>query len=265
MAEVVIDPARFDAVIFDMDGVLTDTAVVHAAAWAEMFDDYLATRADLPDATRRPFTHEDYLRFVDGRPREDGVVSFLASRGIVLPGEDAGPGEEDAAPGEVSVRALATRKDGLVQDWIARNGVPVFDSTVALLRALRAAGVATGIFSASRHCRHILHAAGLDDAFAARVDGEVAAELGLPGKPDPATLLEVTARLGASPSRTAVVEDAIAGVEAGRRGAFALVIGIDRSGTGAADLLAHGADVVVGDLVAARVGARDAAQDGAPG
>ncbi len=242
-----IDVRRHDAVIFDMDGVVTDTASIHAAAWTELFDAFLAEPAAEPGQDHSPFTEADYQRFVDGKPRYSGVADFLASRGISLPwGDPSDP--ENAA----TICGLGNRKDHLFLDRLAREGVPVFESTVALVRELRDAGVGTAIFSASCHCARVLEAAGIGDLFAVRVDGVVAEDLRLLGKPDPAMLLEAARRLGADPSRTVVVEDAEAGVTAGRRGGFALVIGIDR--TGHADQLRfHGADEVVTDLAELRV------------
>lgn len=242
MAAVTIDPGRFDAVIFDMDGVITDTASVHARCWARMFDEVLGARAPADGEDLSPFTPADYLRHVDGRPREDGVVAFLESRGVDLP-----RGSADDPPDALTAHGLGLRKDGYVQAWLRERGVDVFGSTVALVRALRAAGLRTGVFSASRSAGDVLARAGVADLFEVRVDGVVAAELGLPGKPDPATLLEAVRRLGVDPARAVVVEDAQAGVEAGRRGGFGLVVGIDRTGQAEA-LRAHGADVVVPDL-----------------
>jgi alpha,alpha-trehalase len=240
---VTIDPARFGAAIFDMDGVITDTASVHARCWARLFDEFLAGRRPTPLEDLRPFSAADYLRHVDGKPREDGVVAFLASRGIAVP-----RGTASDPPGAATAHALGRRKDAYVQAWLRERGVDVFPSTLALVRALRAAGIRTGVFSASRSARDVLEVAGVGDLFEVRVDGVVAATLGLAGKPDPATLLEAARRLGAAPGRTVVVEDAQAGVEAGRRGGFGLVIGVDRTGQ-AEELRAHGADVVVRDLV----------------
>lgn len=237
-----IDARRHDAVIFDMDGVVTDSARVHAAAWKEMFDDFLAHRAPAPGEILSPFTDDDYLRWVDGEPRYRGVSDFLAARGISLPEGDPADAEDAG-----TVCALGNRKDRLFLERLARDGVPAFDSTVALVRRLQTAGIGVAVFSASRNCADVLRAAGIGDLFAVRVDGIVAAELGLAGKPDPAMLLEAARRLGTEPERTVVVEDAEAGVAAGRAGGFGLVIGVDRGGHG--DRLAErGADVVVPDL-----------------
>lgn len=239
---VVIDPGRHDAVLFDLDGVITDTAAVHAAAWKQLFDEYLARRPSQPGEDHRPFTGDDYRRFVDGKPRYDGVASFLESRGISLP-----RGTPDDSDDTETVCGLGNRKDRLFSGRLDKEGVEAFGSTVELVHRLQAAGVGTAVFSASRNCRRVLDAAELGDLFPVRVDGEVAAALGLPGKPDPAVLLEAARRLGADPGRTVVVEDAEAGVEAGRRGGFALVVGVDRVGH-AARLREKGADVVVTDL-----------------
>ncbi|WP_327098148.1 trehalose-phosphatase [Nocardia vinacea] len=246
-AAQLIDARRYDAVIFDMDGVVTDSASMHAAAWTDLFDPFLASRPAEPGQDRSPFTAADYQRFVDGKPRYSGVADFLAARGISLPwGVPSDP--EDAA----TVCGLGNRKDHLFQDRLARDGVPVFESTVALVRELRDAGIGAAVFSASRNCAQVLEAAGIGDLFAVHVDGVVAENLGLQGKPDPAMLVEAARRLGADPGRTVVAEDAEAGVTAGRRGGFALVIGIDRTGH-ADQLRAHGADVVVADLAEVRV------------
>lgn len=239
-----IDPARFDAVVFDLDGVVTDTAAVHARAWRRLFDEYLAAQTARPGEDHSPFTDEDYLRYVDGRPRYDGVSTFLASRGIELDTAD--------------VRLLGDRKDGYFGDLLHRDGVRAFDGTVTLIHELRTAGIATAVISASRHCAEVLAAAGLTGLFDVRVDGMVADELGLPGKPDPAVFLLATHRLGVVPRRTVVVEDALAGVRAGRSGGFGLVIGVDRN-RHAAELRDSGADLVVTDLAEVTVGANQGA------
>ena len=245
---VTVDPRLHDAVIFDLDGVVTDTASIHAAAWTTMFNDFLERRPANDNENHAPFTDNDYRHFVDGKPRHDGVADFLASRGISLPKGDPSDSTENTVCG------LGNRKQQIFRELLDA-GVPVFESTVVLVRKLAEAGVATAIYSSSRNCEQVLKAAGLGDLFAVRVDGVVAEALGLPGKPDPAVLLEATSRLGAAPERSVVIEDAEAGVQAGRNGGFAFVIGVDRTGHAEA-LLRCGADVVVPDLadVAVRSG-----------
>ena len=245
----VIDPARLRAVVFDLDGVITDTASVHAAAWKALFDDYLAGRPDAPGEDHRPLTGDDYRRHLDGKPRYDGVADLLASRGIELPW-----GSPDDPAGHETVCGLGNRKNRAFLAELDAHGVAPFPTSVALVRALQAAEVGTAIISASRNCREVLEAAGLGELFPVRVDGVVADDLGLPGKPDPAVFLEAVRRLGVAPAQAAVVEDAVAGVAAGSAGGFALVIGVDRTGH-ADDLLAAGADVAVGDLGEVRVAA----------
>jgi len=238
-------PSLFDldAVIFDMDGVVTDTATVHAAAWKKLFDHYLKQVAMAAGTDFVPFDKQaDYERFVDGKNRYDGVRSFLASRGIHLP-----DGDPSDAPGSDTVCAMGNDKDTYFLTDVRENGVRPYDSTVRLIRDLRAKGVKIGLVSASRNAEEVLDGAGVADLFDERVDGVVAAELGLPGKPDPATFLEAARRLGVGPDRAAVVEDALSGVAAGRAGDFALVVGVARSGQGD-ELLKSGADVAVADL-----------------
>lgn len=224
----------------DLDGVVTDTASLHEQAWKQMFDGFLATRGSRPGEENRPFSSEDYRRFVDGRARSDGVTGFLTSRGIDLATD--------------TVDALAAQKDGDYLNLLQQHGVRTLPGVVSLLTALRQAGVATAVVTASRHCTAVLGRAGIADLFDARVDGVVAAELGLPGKPDPAVYLEAARRLGAEPARTVVVEDAVAGVEAGRRGGFALVVGVGEPAR-REELVEHGADVVVADLAGIQVDA----------
>lgn len=240
---VVLRREEFDAVVFDMDGVVTKTAVVHATAWKRLFDDYMAERSRSTGEGWRPFDAEvDYRQFVDGKPRYDGVRSFLASRGIALP--EGTP--EDAADTD-TVCGLGNRKNGYFLEELEQHGVGVFESTVRLVRILQGVGVGTAIISASKNVPLVLGAGAVGDLFPVCVDGTTAAEMGLPGKPDPAVFVEAAHRLGATIGRTVVVEDARAGVEAGRRGGFGLVIGVDRTGD-ADGLLVAGADVVVPDL-----------------
>jgi alpha,alpha-trehalase len=244
---VTLSAAAFDAVVFDMDGVITDTAVVHRRAWKAMFDRFLAEVAARTGQQQPPFGDEDYLRFVDGKQRDDGVASFLASRGIDLPrGTDADP------PDRETVWGLANRKNLEFQRVLTTDGARAFPSSVALVRSLQEHGIGTAVISASRNCRAVLESAGIGGLFPVLVDGNEAARLGLAGKPAPAVFLEAAGRLGAQPGRAAVVEDAQAGVRAGRAGHFGLVIGVDRSGQ-ADELLAEGADVVVTDLAQVRV------------
>lgn len=233
------DLGAVDAVILDTDGVITRTAEVHAAAWAKLFDDVLA---DLKGPDEPRFSTEDYLAHVDGRPRYEGVAAFLGSRGIELP-----PGGPSDPAGSPTVCGLGNLKNGYFRDHLERHGVDAYTTTVELVRSLRRAGVAVAAVSASENQRSVLEAAGVVDDFDARVDGVMSRELGLAGKPDPALFLEAARRLGVGPSRAAVVEDARSGVEAGARGGFRPVIGVDRAGR-PEELAAAGADVVVDDL-----------------
>ncbi|HEU4685529.1 MAG TPA: beta-phosphoglucomutase family hydrolase [Nitrospira sp.] len=240
---------RFTAALFDMDGVLTRTASLHAAAWKRLFDDVLRRHAD--GGTFRPFDEqEDYRRYVDGKLREDGVRSFLESRGIRLPLGGNQGGEEE------TIAALAKKKDGYFSALIHEQGVEVYEDGVVFLRTVRAWGFKTAVVSASRHCREVLGSVDLLSAFDAVVDGEEIRRLHLPGKPDPAAFLEAAKRLDRAPAECIVLEDALAGVEAGCRGRFGLVIGVDRVGQSAA-LCARGAHVVVSDL-------RQLLRDGSP-
>jgi beta-phosphoglucomutase family hydrolase len=232
----------FDAVIFDLDGVVTDTATVHEAAWKQLFDQLLADSRLTGKPGKRSFTAADYLDYVDGKPREDGVRSFLASRGIILP--DGKPGD---APGELTVYGLARQKDRIFKELLGRDGVRTFPGTLALIERLRAAQIPVAVATSSRNASAVLAAAGLSGTFDLVMGGVIAAELGLPGKPDPAVLLEIVHRLGVPPARAVVIEDAVAGVEAARRGGFGLVVGIDRADR-RADLEAAGADVVLTDV-----------------
>lgn len=233
---------RIDAVLFDLDGVLTDTASVHSAAWKQMFDEYLQERTDRTSETFVEFSDEDYLAYVDGKARLDGVRDFLASRGVSVP-----EGADESPPTEESVNGLGRRKNELVRAVYRTEGVHVFDTSVEWVRELLAAGIKTAVVSSSRDCALVLETAGITDLFEIRVDGEVREELGLPGKPAPDTYLEAARELGVEPSRAVVVEDALSGVEAGRAGEFGLVLGVSRVDN--RDLLLDGgADIVVDDL-----------------
>jgi beta-phosphoglucomutase family hydrolase len=233
---------RLSAVLFDLDGVITSTAEQHYRAWKQTFDQFLQERDGRLGEGFDAFERDDYNRFVDGVPRYDGVRSFLAARGIELP--EGAPGDP---PAGATVRGLGDRKNELVNEIIRTEGVEPYGGSVALLHHLRARGVKTAVVSSSRNCLTVLQAAGVTDLFDARVDGEVAAELGLAGKPAPDTFLAAAQRLRVPPSRAAIVEDALSGVKAGRSGAFALVVGVDRVGQAQA-LRDHGADLVVSDL-----------------
>ena len=237
------DVTRYDGVLFDLDGVITRTAAVHATAWTALFDEFLASWAREHDEPFRPFDPDvDYRRHVDGRRRLDGITTFLASRAIVLP--HGGP---DDPPEAATVTALGHRKDRWFNQALERYGVEAFPDGVELARRLTEVGTPIGVVSASENCEPILRRAGLLDLFPVRVTGLVARDLGLAGKPAPDTFLEGARRLGVEPSRTVVLEDAISGVQAGRAGGFGLVVGVDRVGE-AEELRQAGAHVVVDDL-----------------
>jgi beta-phosphoglucomutase family hydrolase len=234
---------HFDAVLFDLDGVLTSTAKIHSRCWKTMFDDFLARRARKRNENFQPFDPAtDYRLYVDGKPRYEGVRGFLASRNISIPeGTPADPPTADTVCG------LGNRKDGLVKAALDQGEVESYPGSVALVLRLREQGIRTAVVSSSNNCEQVLRAVGMLDLFEARVDGLVASELHLPGKPKPDTFLKAAEMLGVIPARAVVVEDAIAGVEAGRAGRFGLVVGVDRGGSRDA-LRSHGADVVVTDL-----------------
>jgi beta-phosphoglucomutase family hydrolase len=233
-------PEDIQACLFDLDGVVTKTAVVHAAAWKETFDAFLREREG---EDFRPFdAAADYDEYVDGRPRADGVRTFLASRGIELP-----EGEPDAPVDAPTVHGLGNRKNELLLKRIRTGGVEAYDGTLRYLEAVRAHGLRTAIVSSSVNCRDVLRAIDAEHLFDVRIDGVVAAERHLPGKPHPDTFLAAARDLGVQPSRAAVFEDALAGMDAGRAGRFGYVVGVDRVGQAEA-LYAHGADRVVQDL-----------------
>src|ERR671924_1221147 len=236
-------PDGVRACLFDLDGVLTQTAKVHAAAWKEMFDAYLRSRADASGERFLPFDQvADYDEYVDGKPRGDGVRSFLHSRGIELP-----PGSPDDPPERETVAGLGNRKNEIVLQLIHDRGVQAYEGSVRYVNAVREAGLRRAVVSSSTNCRDVLHAASIEDLFEERIDGHVAEQEHLNGKPAPDTFLAGARALGMDASDAAVFEDALAGVEAGRAGDFAFVVGVDRAGQ-ADELREHGADMVVKDL-----------------
>lgn len=238
-------PDGIVAFLFDLDGVLTQTAKVHAAAWKEMFDDFLRTRAAVSGEAFVPFEiAADYGPYVDGKLREDGVRSFLESRGIELP-----EGKPDDSTDQETIHGLASRKNDLVLALIEERGVEVYEGSVRFVEAAREAGIRRAVVSASKNCQAVLRAVGMEDLFEVRVDGVIAGRERLRGKPEPDTFLAAAKLLGVEPAACAVFEDALAGVAAGRAGNFGWVVGVDRVGDGQADALRrNGADLVVGDL-----------------
>ncbi|MEW2294272.1 beta-phosphoglucomutase family hydrolase [Streptomyces sp. NPDC006743] len=240
-------PEEILACLFDLDGVVTKTAVVHAAAWKETFDAFLREREG---AGYRPFDAvADYDEYVDGRPRADGVRTFLASRDIELP-----EGTPDDPPDAPTVNGVGNRKNELVLEKIRTDGVEPYDGTLRYIAAVRAAGLKTAIVSSSANTLDVLRSIDAEQLFDVRVDGVVARERGLPGKPHPDTFLAAAHDLGVEPGRATVFEDALAGMDAGRSGRFGYVVGVDRVGQRDA-LYAHGADVVVKDLAELLTGA----------
>jgi beta-phosphoglucomutase family hydrolase len=236
-------PDPVTACLFDLDGVLTQTARLHAAAWKEMFDGYLRGRSERTGEPFVPFRlPADYDNYVDGRPRADGTRTFLRSRGIVLPD---GGGTDTVTDG--TVRGLGNTKNAIVLRKLAEGGVEVYPGSVRYVRAARAAGLARAVVSASTNCRAVLAAAGIGDLFDVVLDGSAAERQRLRGKPAPDTYLAAARRLGARPATAAVFEDALAGVAAGRAGGFGWVVGVDRVGQREA-LRREGADVVITDL-----------------
>jgi beta-phosphoglucomutase family hydrolase len=229
--------------LFDLDGVLTQTAKVHDAAWKQMFDEFLRERAERTGEQFVPFDPvADYDEYVDGKPRADGTRSFLASRGITLP-----EGSDDDPPEADTVHGLGNRKNVIVLQKIREDGVDAYPGSVRYVRAVRNAGLRRAVVSSSANCRDVLIAAGIEDLFEARIDGVVAERQHLQGKPAPDTFLAGARALGLPPSAATVYEDALAGVAAGRAGNFGFVVGVDRVGQAGA-LKQHGADIVVTDL-----------------
>ena len=231
------------ACLFDMDGVVTQTATLHAAAWKEMFDEFLRQRAQATGTEFVPFDpHREYDDYVDGKPRLDGTRSFLESRGIHLP-----EGTPDDPPGTPTLYGLSNRKNALVLAKIAAGGVQVYEGSITYIKAVREKGISTAVVSASANTKQVLDAAGIGGLFDVRIDGVVAKQRGLRGKPAPDTFLAAAEALDVPAAHAVVFEDAQAGVAAGHAGHFALVVGVDRVGQ-AAELRAHGADIVVKDL-----------------
>jgi len=238
-----LDRGGYAAVLFDLDGVLTQTATVHAAAWRRMFDEFLQAWAAEHDEPFVPFDLErDYPTYLDGKPRYEGVRSFLASRDIVLP-----EGSPDDPSDARTVDGLGNRKNDLVQELLHTEGATAYPGSIRLLHHVRDIGLRTAVVSSSKNCLAVIEAAGIADQFDVRVDGLDVEEGGIPGKPAPDTFLEAARRLGVSAAESVVFEDALAGVQAGRAGHFGLVVGVDRANQADA-LRAHGADVVVDDL-----------------
>jgi beta-phosphoglucomutase family hydrolase len=244
MSDLVLGlPERVRACLFDVDGVLTETAKVHAAAWKEMFDTYLKARADESGAPFVAFDREaDYDIYVDGKPRADGTHSFLQSRHIDLP-----EGNATDQPGAETICGLGNTKNEIVLRRIREDGVEAYPGSVRYVRAVRAAGLRRAVVSSSANCAEMLAAADIDDLFEERIDGVTVESDHLAGKPAPDTYLAAARALGVDPDQAAVFEDALSGVEAGRAGGFGFVVGVDRVGQAEA-LRAHGADTVVTDL-----------------
>jgi alpha,alpha-trehalase len=245
---VVVRPEHFDAALFDLDGVVTQTAKIHARAWKNTFDSYLLERSPKRAERIRPFDEiKDYALYVDGKPRIDGVRSFLESRNIILPAGTS----SDSAETE-TLQGLAKRKNSQFHELLCMSGVDVYPTSVDLLKALKAATIKVAVVSSSRNCATILELAGLAGLFDVRVDGTDLKECWLPGKPAPDIFLETARRLDVEPERSIVIEDALAGVDAAVSGGFGLVIGVARTG-GGASFRSHGADYVVADLADVRV------------
>lgn len=240
----IVDWSAFDAALFDLDGVITQSAQLHAQAWQETFDPFLKERARQLREGLVPFNViTDYAQYVDGKPRLDGIRSFLQSRGIDIP-----EGEIDDSMVAMTINGLAKRKNAVFLKLLHGQGVSIYPDAAALLQALRGIECHTAIITASRNCKAVLEVTGLTDRFDVQIDGNVARELNLSGKPAPDTFIEAARRLAVEPGRAIVIEDSIAGVTAGRAGDFGLVVGVDRADR-KAQLLAAGADHVVADLM----------------
>lgn len=235
--------SQFEAVLFDLDGVLTPTAKIHAACWKRVFDNFLEHRAQAEEVPFVPFDIQpDYLLYVDGKPRYPGVESFLASRGIQLP-----YGDPSAPPNQTTICGLGNSKDRYFASVLHEQGIAAESGAIALVQYLRAAGIKTAVVSSSRNCKEVLKVADIADLFDSVVDGKLAEQLNLPGKPAPDTFLYAAEQVGAQPRQAVVFEDAIAGVQAGKAGQFGLVVGVAH-GDNAQALRENGADLVVTDL-----------------
>ncbi len=233
----------FDAWLFDLDGVVTDTAAVHAKAWKQVFDDYLKARAEKEGDAFVPFTIEtDYQVYVDGKPRYEGVDSFLRSRGIELP-----MGTPEDGPESETVCGIGNRKNAVFNEILETDGAVVFDNSVTFIKKLKDSGRKVAVVTSSKNCSTVLKVTGLEGLFDAQMDGAVAAERKLPGKPKPDTFIEAAKMLGSTVEKAVVIEDAISGVQAGKAGDFGLVIGIDRHNA-EEELKNNGAHIVVKDL-----------------
>ena len=242
-SEIHKQPYSFDAAVFDVDGVITKTALVHAASWKVMFDEYLRLREQRDGEPFREFTHEeDYLTYVDGKPRYKGVQSFLESRGINLEFGDA-----NDQSGLETVCGLGNRKNAAFTKVLREKGVEVYQSTIDLIKDLKTNGIRIGAASSSKNCQYILETAKIDGLFETRIDGIVSAELGLKGKPEGDIFVTAAEKIESQPARAVVIEDAVSGVQAGVNGGFGLVIGVARENN-EKDLKSNGADIVVDDF-----------------
>ncbi len=256
-----ISKSQHDAVLFDLDGVLTPTAEIRALCWKRLFDNFLKQRSQVTDSPFEPFDiQQDYRLYVDGKPRYAGVESFLASRDIHLPYGNEGEngsgdessgeqksGDKSSASTEITIRELGDRKDKYFDEILDTEGIEAYEGAVSLVQHLRDLGIKTAVVSSSRNCKKVLRAANIIDLFDSIMDGEIAERLRIAGKPEPDTFLKAAEQLGAEAQRSVVVEDAIAGVQAGRKGNFGLVVGVIHDGDASA-LKENGADIVVNDL-----------------
>lgn len=252
-----ISKVQYDAILFDLDGVLTPTAEIHALCWKRLFDNFLKQYSQVTGVPFEPFDiQQEYRLYVDGKPRYEGVESFLASRDIYLPyGDKSGsksPREQESGnkrsdSTEVTVRELGDRKDKYFDEILDTKGIEAYESVVHVVQHFRDLGLKTAVVSSSRNCKKVLRAANITDLFDSIMDGKIAEQLHIAGKPEPDTFLKAAERLGAEAQRSVVVEDAIAGVQAGRKGNFGLVVGVVHDGDASA-LKENGADIVVSDL-----------------